>query len=249
VRAIAAILLLAAVPAYAGIVITKNGKSFIGRIDEGDVSSRTIVLRQPNGRITFDRSDVRWFDERSDEPTDAYFKQFLDEPLDPKWAPFADAYRKWLKIKQDGVTGVTTPPRLVALPSSRVYGGCEVLIRQPSGWSLLETGERILMFESPDQRARIHVFASDLAGEKALTVAHAALEKIGTRFESATETPRSREWLTAFEHGGKSVRAVRRIIQTERSTAFAVAYCSGGDFDALAALVRESLDTFQAHEK
>jgi hypothetical protein len=91
---VAVVVALAAVAApraaHAGIIILKNGKVFIGKIDPEDVTEESITMRQPRlykgapavrGEQKFPRYEVRWHDTASDEPTDEYMKQFEDAPI------------------------------------------------------------------------------------------------------------------------------------------------------------------------
>jgi hypothetical protein len=243
------VLLLAGSAAHAGIVITKKGKVFVGRIEASDVTEKSVVLRPKDGALTFDRKDIRWFDEKSDEPTDAYCKLFLDEPLELPWTKYLDNYREAITNR---VTVTPLPPRLVVLPLTRTFVSCELSIRYPIGWTVTETSG-IVMFESPDKRARIHVFASDLAGDRAFTVTKKSLEKIGTKIDvEKTTTVGGRaasEWESTFTGKKRTVKALRRFVQTERSTAFAAAYADERDYPALVSLLRESLETLRAREQ
>ncbi|MEZ0229698.1 MAG: hypothetical protein ACAI25_13800 [Planctomycetota bacterium] len=249
------VMLLAVPAAHAGIVITKGGKVFLGRIEADDRSDRTLVLREPRlrqgetpvpgSKMTLDRSEVRWLDEKADEPTDAYFKAFLDDPLDPAWAWAAEQFRERQKFVP--VTPGAFRARLVALPTTRLFDRCEVSVRRPVEWTVTEKNE-IVMFESLDKRARIHFYASDLTGERALTVARDALKNVGTRVDSTETNANGSEWLTTLERKTRTVKALRRIVQTDKSTAFAVAYADERDFERLSSLLRESLDTLKARE-
>jgi len=249
-----ALLVAAALPASAGIVIKKNGNVFVGTIEEGDVTTRTITLRAPRlspssparaeSKMSFDQSEVRWFDVAANEPTDAYFDRFLGEPLDLHWQKFADDYVE--RKKHPPLIVDNTPPteHLVPIAFSRRFKRCEVSIRRPRGWKVAE-GEGIAVFEAPTGHARIHMFASDLSGPRALEIARQALERLGARFDYTTKP---NEWLTKLHCYGRTLHAVRRIVQTDRSTAFAIAYAGDDEYDRIASLLSESLDTFQVHE-
>src|SRR5688572_27598903 len=80
--------------ADAGIIILKNGKVFIGRIDPEDVSEENVTMRGPRlykgapavrGEQKFPKYEIRWFDANSDEPTDDYMKQFENEEIDQRY--------------------------------------------------------------------------------------------------------------------------------------------------------------------
>ncbi len=253
--AYAALVLVFCVPfAHAGIVIKKDGKVFLGRIEADDVNDRTLVLREPHAfgkpsvpgsTMTLDRADLRWFDAKADEPTDAYFDVFGDAALDPSWGQF---YSKYVERKNAGKTPWTPiMPRLVAQPLTKLFRTCETSMRRPINWTVVEANG-IVRFESLDKRARIHFFASDLAGDQALAVTRAALRRMGTNFVADKTGENGGEWITTLERKGRTMKALRRFVQTDRSTAFAVAYADERDFPALQSLLRESLETLKARE-
>jgi hypothetical protein len=247
-----AFVVLIAGSARAGIVILNSGHVFLGEVDDASVTSSTITLRRPRlgealpGEMRFERKEVRWFAANADHPTDEYCVRFPDLPLDRPWDRYLRDYKERQALVFASEPLVMTW-ELRPTPISRRYGRCEVSIRAPAGWQATDA-ESLLVVESPDRRARIHVFASDLSGERALAVAHGALARLGNRFESEKATANGLEWLTKLSRKGRDRCAVRRILQTETSTAFAVAYASERDFGAIERLARRSLDTFGARE-
>jgi len=250
------LVLLVAASARAGIVIKNNGKVFVGAIEDADVTSRAVTMHSPRvtkgsapeGLMTFDRKDVRWFDKDADEPTDAYFKRFLELALDPPWEHYRDEYKEAQKtLLPPGTLGIQDV--LSTTVTSKSFGGCLVSIHKPRGWSVSDAGS-LLVLESEDRRARIHVFASDISGDHALKVARSALERFGNKFDrEPLMTGTSLEWLTTFERGARNKRALRKIVQTTKSTAFAVAYASESDFEAVERLARRSFETFKADDE
>lgn len=250
------LLLVVAGSAHAGIIIKKNGNVFVGRIDPDGVKTKTITMHSPrltpmdapaSGDMTFDRDSVRWFDADADEPTDAYWKDFLDAPLDPHWTKLREQYIERTKTELPIPTTVFHS-RLAATALERTFGACRLSIRKPVAWSV-SVEPNLTILRSEDGHAWIHVFASDLSGEHALSVAHEALRRLGTRFESETATGNAREWLTLVERRSRTLQALRRIVQTESYTAFAVGYADERDWSAAKGLVGESLATFQALER
>ena len=240
-----ALVLLVAGSAQAGIVILKRGSVFVGEIDEATVTSDTITLHMPSGKMTFNRREVRWFAAEADTPTDRYCAKFPDEFLVPPWNKYVD---DWKELQKTPPVIPELLPMTLRAPITRHYGSCEVSIQPPRGWNAAEIGD-LLVIESPDKRIRIHVFASDLAGGRALEIAHAALAKLGNRFESEQPVAASTfEWITKLSRRGQDRSALRRIVQTPSSTAFAVVYASASDFEVVEKLARRSLDTFRAVE-
>jgi hypothetical protein len=242
-----ALVLLVAGSAHAGIVILNRGAVFVGEIDEATVTSDTITLRVKSGQVKFNRRDVRWFSAESDTPTDRYCAKFPDEFLVPPWNRYVE---DWKERQKRGPIDDVVPEDIMTLrpPVTRYYGSCKISIQPPKGWNSSELGD-LLVVESPDKRVRIHVFASDLAGDRALEIAQGALEKFGNRFESKKAVAASTfEWTTKLTRKGQDRSALRRIVQTPSSTAFAVVYASATDFEAVEKLARNSLDTFRAVE-
>jgi hypothetical protein len=257
--ALITILIVVAGSAEAGIVILQNkGQVIVGRIEEDDVKGTTITVHSPRtkedgsplpGVQTFSKSEIRWFDRDADHPTDAYFEKFLDEPLDLHWQQYREDYIERKKFVPPVPSGDSPSviSRLSPIALVRRLAFHEVAIRKPLGWSVTESGG-ILMAVSDDGRARIHVYGSDLGGDHALDVAHAALERLGARFASEKKTETGVEWVTEMPHRGHTVRAFRKIVQTAASTAFAVAYVEDRDMDTLEPLVRASLATFEVRQ-
>ncbi len=246
------LVLLVAGSAQAGIVILRSGKVFVGEIDEASVTSDMITLHKPQpvgkGKMTFDRREVRWFAADADYPTDRYCAKFPDDTLDPPWNKYVEDWKeRQTPLFPPGPTIIPTW-NLRQTPIVRRYGSCEVSIRPPIDWKPVDMGD-LLMIESPDKRVRIHVFASDLTGDRALEIAHGALAKYGNRFESEKHVAASTfEWITKLSRKSQDHGALRRIVQTPSSTAFAVVYASASDLEAVEKLARESLDTFRAVE-
>jgi len=253
-RLLALALLLALVaPAYAGIVIKKNGKVFLGRIEAADVSSRGITLHSVHllpgeapiaGEMFFGTNEVRWFDPEADAPTSAYYKLHVSEILDPVWNKHRQDWKDSQDKGPDFVPPVI-PPADLSSPVTKDGSGLRLSIRKPAFWSVADHGE-ILTLEPRERNARIHVFASDVSGERALAVTRAALERIGARFDAETQVGNGVEWSTTIRVHGKTMKAVRKVLQMAQGTAFAIAYAEERDWPVLEKTLKTSLETFEA---
>lgn len=256
---LALLVALVAAPAYAGIVVCKSGRVVVGTIEDGDVTEKTVTVRNPvsadghrlSGVETLERSDVRWFDAKSDELTDAYFDLHLDKPLDLRWAKYAEEYRIRKTTTLDPGTIVPFKPRLVALPYKHQWGDATLSVRYPIGWNVIEPkgDAEILIIESPDGRARLHLFVGELPGARARVVTKKALERLQTHFEFVNESDSRCDWETTLERNGRGLHALRRLVGGEKTTAFATAYADARDWEKVRSLLKEALDTFQAVEK
>src|SRR5688572_3509944 len=84
--------------ADAGILITREGKVIIGRINKDDPTEEGVRVywpykeRRERGTFFFPKNLVRWHDAESDEPSNAYWDQYGNEPIDPQWLPLRDRY-------------------------------------------------------------------------------------------------------------------------------------------------------------
>jgi hypothetical protein len=252
--ACAAVVLLVAVPAYAGIVIKKSGSSFVGRIEAGDVTSKTVTLRIAGGTMVFDQGDVRWFDAAADEPTDGYFDRFIDQPLDPRWNLHAERYRERKTFEPLRPVPVIESD-LDLLPVTKRFPTCEVSIRKPRDWYDSDTGAMVMFssnYKTRGEHARIHIYTTDLPYERAVVVTRAALERLGTRFESTTDTGARQEWITSLPRKLRddTLHALRRIYPTAKGTAFVTAYGDDRNWRSrYISMVRESLDTVRVLEQ
>lgn len=91
---VAALVLLALVwqSAEAGIIVTKDGEVFVGRIDaKKGVKEDFVVMTRieakdiGKGRMNFERHRIRWFDTEARTLTPEYWKLHRDKKLQGKW--------------------------------------------------------------------------------------------------------------------------------------------------------------------
>jgi hypothetical protein len=248
-----ALLLALVAPAYAGIIIKKNGKVFLGTFDAADVSSRGIMLHRVHllpgeapiaGDMFFGMNEIRWFDLEANAPTGPYYKAHREESLDPAWAKHR---QDWIDSneKDPGYVPPVLPPADLSSPIKKDGPGFQLTIRKPAFWTVAEHGE-ILTLEPREKNARIHVFASDVTGERALAVTRAALERIGAHFDAEAQVGNGVEWSTTIRVHGKTLKAVRKVIQMTQGTGFAIAYAEARDWPVLEKTLTTSLETFEA---
>ncbi|MCA8922627.1 MAG: hypothetical protein KDD82_12510 [Planctomycetes bacterium] len=141
----------AAMPASAGIVVLKNGETFVGKLDAkvlppcpADPANmpETIQLSWPHngiegpeGRSTweFKGHEVRWYDLSSDTPTAEYWEKFFDEEIEERWHAARERHRHAHQEKPIG---------LVPTPKVELWKGLEkrplphagMAINPPQGW-------------------------------------------------------------------------------------------------------------------
>jgi hypothetical protein len=173
---------LFAARAEAGIIILKNGRVFIGRIDpseddKGGPEDGFVTMHEPklykgapplHGKEDFPKHDIRWWDPVADEPTDDYMKDHADEPIDPRYLPYIE---RWKDRKNNELTidpkmfmpATGMSGKLSPIPIPDKWGADEISIRKPAGWTSKKVNG-IFIFES-DQKGtegfvpRIHVFS------------------------------------------------------------------------------------------
>lgn len=154
--ALAALIVWAA-PTEAGIVILKNGEVLVGRIVEGDVSEQNLTIRWPygertnRGMVMIPRFRVRWFDRAADQPTSAYWEAFGDAPIDERWLP---AFEAWKKERGEVLPESGAPNPLGKRPAwVGPYSDGEVrltLRRSPDGFGgTLEVGGAVYRLSGP----------------------------------------------------------------------------------------------------
>jgi hypothetical protein len=200
--------------AEAGIIIVKKGgKVFIGTINPEDVKPDTITMHEPrtrkgeppvHGVMDFKRSDVRWYDPSSDEPTDEYMKDHADEEIDHAYAHYI---QDW-KDRQEQDIRVEVPKfmsnrgnlSVSKLPREWKFtgGGRDVAkICWPTGWQTSEVktedgANSISVFTSDkkgtgDFRPRVHFFSIEAAvgqiGDQLNWIKQEA-ERLGTSSEA-----------------------------------------------------------------
>lgn len=103
--ALVAVLLISS-PASAGVIVLKNGKVLIGDFSDEDVSEEEIKLHPIPGKknvLKVPRHKIRWFSTEGKEPSDEYWKQFLESKIDGDWEPQRVRYRQRQKDKVDEV--------------------------------------------------------------------------------------------------------------------------------------------------
>lgn len=180
---------LVASRADAGIIILKNGKVFVGKIDAEDVKGtgdeQTVTMHEPklfkgappvHGEQTFAVHDIRWWDQNADEPTDDYLKDHLDDPIDPRYQKYIEQYkdRKQQEVSIDPhmlFSSSGGSNKLAPMPFSYRWDQDEISIRKPLNWSLKKTPSGIFIFESDAKPTeanqgftpKIHLFAVERA--------------------------------------------------------------------------------------
>ncbi len=66
-----------------GIVVLDDGEVFVGRVLQGE---RGLTIRLANGgEVTVPRERVRFFDLDRETLSEEYWRQFGDQPIDPRW--------------------------------------------------------------------------------------------------------------------------------------------------------------------
>lgn len=277
VASIAGATLVAPRTAHAGIIILKNGKVFIGRIDAEDVTDENVVMRQPRlykgapavrGEQKFPKYEIRWFDANSDEPTDEYMKLYEDAPIDQRYTPYV---QRWKERRESQLT-VAIPiiptlktGSLSAISTPAKWGVDEATIRKPTGWTLNKIND-IYVFES-DQKGtegfvpRIHLFAVDAPIAQVsdvLTWIRSEIEKLSAAdgFDLKAEGTQPKpvkggydcEWVTASRHRAKTIRALRKIYFRDHRTYFITCYAHEKDFEGLLILFRSCIGTLTINE-
>jgi dienelactone hydrolase len=106
-----AAILLAAASADAGIVVLKNGKVILGKIDEAKSDKVELVMYPPRaqegrGEFKVERSRIRWYSGDHDSPSDEYWKQHGDEKIDKDWEP---ERQRWLLRQKNKLDVVPVP--------------------------------------------------------------------------------------------------------------------------------------------
>jgi hypothetical protein len=166
----------------AGIVVTKKGNVFIGKIRKDDIKKDVITMIRPrrkNGeklelgkRATFDfeRHLLRWFDHESDTLESKYWDLHRDKKIEFGWVPSPNTK----KVPKEGIgvdenTGLALDTlkmlknRPQLLTNRKIQrAGCE--FNPPLDWERQDRGENISVMIASNEEvagyaARIHVFS------------------------------------------------------------------------------------------
>jgi len=158
--------LVTAMPSAAGIVVLKNGKTFIGKLDakvlppcpenSADMPEKIVISwphngkEGPEGRSTWNLKghEVRWYDLESDAPTTAYWEKFEGAKIDDRWHAARERYRQAHGEK---------PVELVPTPKVELWKGLEkrplphasMAINPPQGWEAKDAPSSELPDEEP----------------------------------------------------------------------------------------------------
>lgn len=139
--------------AEAGIVILRDGKVFVGKIEKEDVTDDSVKVHFPyktsdglthqvgdgkESAIELSKKNIRWFDADLDEPSSAYWEKFADESLDAFWK------QRWLESKRAPEPKPAPQPVTVELRSGERLEG--KLIGMAGGVYTIQTkdGQRTL---------------------------------------------------------------------------------------------------------
>lgn len=179
--AITLTLLFVAGFAHAGIIVTRKGKVFIGKIKKEGLGKDHITMIRPrhgNGRpldigktasFKFERNKIRWFDINADAPTLEYWKKFKKKPIDPGFTPPKDLTGKGIGVATDSETGLATGTldilrnRPQILQKRKIQrAGFEFL--PPLDWERQDRGDSISVMIASSEAvggfaARIHLFS------------------------------------------------------------------------------------------
>ncbi|MEZ6185553.1 MAG: hypothetical protein R3F62_11155 [Planctomycetota bacterium] len=182
----ALVLALCAGEAQGGILITKKGKTFVGRIDGKETPPcpenpedipEVVTLTWPykdsvdgpygRAKWEFRSFEIRWYSVDADQPTDEYWEKFLEEEIDVKWHRLRDEFKRGLNREETGGFDPIKPKIDLSSESNRVlsphaqrFGKAKV--QYPDGWNVRNVGN-VFIIERPDPgtggfRPKIHLF-------------------------------------------------------------------------------------------
>lgn len=252
-------------PCEAGVVVLKNGEVLVGRIRADEDTQDELIMRWPykerkdSGHIKLPKFRIRWYDREADEPTDAYWEKFENEPIDSAWLPHLEKWRirKRAEQEQPDVTILEgfDSPRGKLSPVPVQTGHFE--IRKPDGWtSATEDGITIFVSDQPGAdgyRPRIHVFSvPSLPSESAELQLNWVQREIGrlgggagNKFD-VREMKRLKpvrggwdhEMLTATTRADRTVFCLRQMSIRDKRTYFFCAYADERDYSGLEILFK-----------
>lgn len=264
--AAAAGLLAGARPALAGIVVYENGNVLQGGIDPAEVTDDAVTVHEPRiapggprtpGRIVVPRSDVRWFDAKSDVLEPRYFEKYGDKALDPKWSRVLV-----IPVEPQGPIGPVDVRALLdknkTTRVTRSWLEGDLSLRAPSSatWSKKDAVAR---FELGDG-ASIHVYSAPAAGKAPSTQLEWIEDTLGRlagegNFEredapKLVSVPGGHD-ARVFTHtrrGPRTLRAVRQVCFREKRTYFVTCFAPEAAFESRKGQFLEILDSVRVDE-
>lgn len=255
----------------AGIVVLEDGGTIVGKFGPEDVTEQEIAIRSvegEQGKMRVDRRRVRWFDADAFRPTDAYFAEHVDDPIDARWEPLRQIYIAATRrpgpedpsIDVDVAALLRTPALGDAVPTV-----AQATVRFPRGWlTTVEDQVTMCVARRPGEAGyapRIHVFSAEAprAGAAAqLAWVNEKLRALALEGEYQHEelyrlkqVPGGRDQVmitVSRTPDGRQVRALRKISFREQRTYFFSAYADAREFDAEVGRFWASLDSFEPGE-
>lgn len=167
--------------AHAGIIVTRKGKVFIGKIKKEGLGKDHVTMIRPrhgNGRplelgktasFKFERNKIRWFDIDADAPTLEYWKKFKKEPIDPGFSPPKDLSGKGIGVATDSETGLAQGTLDILRNRRQILNKRKIqragfAFRPPLDWERQDRGDSISVMVASNEAvggyaARIHLFS------------------------------------------------------------------------------------------
>jgi len=179
-------LALAPSSAEAGILVKKNGTTFIGKLnpettppcpaDARDMPE-TVVMKWPykdnadgpfgRSSLTFHDFEIRWYSVTDDLPTEDYWTRHLEEQIDVKWHKLRSEYKRGQNTDtKDGFDPIkpnidlSTERNRVLSPHPHRFGKAKVNF--PDGWNVRNVGKLFIIERSEPGvdgfRPKIHLY-------------------------------------------------------------------------------------------
>ncbi|MCA8922626.1 MAG: hypothetical protein KDD82_12505 [Planctomycetes bacterium] len=175
--------------AEAGILVKKNGVTFIGKLnpettppcpaDAKNMPESVIMtwpykdnVDGPFGRssLTFHDYEIRWYSVTDDAPTEEYWTEHLDEDIDVKWHKLRDEFKRGLNTESKGgftpikpEIDLTNERNRVLSPHPHRFGKAKVNF--PDGWNVRNVGKLFIIEKSEPGadgfRPKIHLYEVD----------------------------------------------------------------------------------------
>ncbi|MEZ6185554.1 MAG: hypothetical protein R3F62_11160 [Planctomycetota bacterium] len=153
-RVLIGLALLSMTPGLAGIVVLKNGTTFVGKLDgkvlppcpkdAADMPELVVMTWPHNGqegpegraRWEFKGHELRWYDLEADAPTNDYWEEHFDAEIERRWHAARERFKHAHK----------TEVELVPSPKVELWKGLErsavrqggLEIHPPLGWTLVD---------------------------------------------------------------------------------------------------------------
>lgn len=268
-------------PAAAGCIVLKNGEVLVGRIRQAEIKPDDHLmvrwpyekhpdpeLRQKRGEQKVEWFRIRWFDAADEvhEPTDAYWKQFENDPIDNKYLHLLERWRIRQRSQTDEIPipiitdDVQIGGRLDPAPVNSRYFS----IRRPADWQA-STDEGITIFVSNQPgtdgfRPRIHVFSTESAIGKYEDQSRWVLQEVARVASDGDfavgEASRlktvvggfNQELVTVTRRGTRKVHALRLVCFRKKRTYFFTAYAHERDFGTMELLLRACMESLKIKE-